>query len=266
VEAPPARFFQWKATLTGSAPELNWVELAYLQHNVAPVVEQIEATPVNYRFPAPSTTAPSRTLSLPAIGKPPRQEVRSTPTTPAMQYARGFVGIRWSASDLNDDDLSYKVELRGAGETQWRVFKQNIRENYLTWDAATFADGRYLARVTASDSPSNPAPSALIGQLEGEPFLIDNTPPKIAGLTAKRSGADIRVTWSAADAASVVLSAEYAIDGGEWQVVAPSGRISDSRQLTFDLVVPNAGAGEHTVAVRVADEYENESVDKVVVP
>jgi sugar lactone lactonase YvrE len=268
IEAPAARFFQWKATLNSAAsgsPELNWVELAYLQHNVAPVLEQIEATPPNYRFPAPSTITPSKTLALPAIGKPPRQEVRSAPTTPTMQYAKGFVGIRWAGSDLNDDDLSYKVELRGANEKEWRLFKENLREHYLTWDSAPFADGRYRARVTASDAPSNPSPSALTSHLESEPFLIDNTPPKITALASKRSGRDVRVTWTAQDALTVVLSAEYAVDGGDWNVVSPSGKLSDSQQLSFDLLLPNLAPGEHTVAVRVADEFENQAVEKILV-
>src|SRR6185369_3569137 len=50
--SPPARFLQYRATLTGSA-ELSGVGIAYLMKNVAPIVPQVEITPPNYRFPAP---------------------------------------------------------------------------------------------------------------------------------------------------------------------------------------------------------------------
>jgi hypothetical protein len=47
-------------------------------------------------------------------------------------------------------------------------------------------------------------------------------------------------------------------------VVAPVTKLSDSLDLDYDLTV-DAAPGEHTVAVRVADEYDNLASDKVVV-
>ncbi len=39
--------------------ELNEVDIAYQMKNVAPVIEQLEITPANYKFPAPlAFTAP----------------------------------------------------------------------------------------------------------------------------------------------------------------------------------------------------------------
>ena len=70
VASPPARFLQYRATLSGNA-ELSDVGVAYQMKNVAPVVAQVEITPPNYRFPAPAatseTSAPSPTLILPPI-------------------------------------------------------------------------------------------------------------------------------------------------------------------------------------------------------
>ena len=64
---------------------------------------------------------------------------------------------------------------------------------------------------------------------------------------------------------SFVTSAEYSIDGGEWLVTLPTTKLSDSKELDYDLTLRNIAPGEHTIAVRVQDEYENQAVAKIVV-
>ncbi len=269
VATPSARFFQWKATLTGSgatSPELEWVELAYLPKNVAPEVETLEETPANYRFPAPSTSTAAKTLTLPSFGQGVRaaSSRTSSSTFPTMTYAKGFTGARWRVSDLNADTLVYRLEIRGQNESTWKLLKENLREAYYCWDSTAFADGYYRLRVTASDAPSNPDGEALTGRHESEAILIDNTPPRISGLTAVRSGSGLRLTWKAADALTVITKAEYSVDGGEWTVAAPSGRLSDSREIDFEVVLTSVASGEHTIAVRVTDEVDNLATEKTV--
>ena len=58
---------------------------------------------------------------------------------------------------------------------------------------------------------------------------------------------------------------EYSLDGGEWMVTLPTTKLSDSRELDYDLTLSNIPAGEHTIAVRVQDENENQAADKAVV-
>ena len=271
--SPAARFVQWKATFTGAAgqsPDLDSVDVAYLPKNLEPHVDEIEPTPPNYRFPTSSISSLSivqSTLSLPPLGKhsttsggPPM----TLDSTPAMQLAKGFVGARWSASDPNGDPLIYTVEIRGANENEWKLLKDKVNEKYLSWDSTSFPDGEYRIRVTASDAPGNPPAEALTARLESSPFWIDNTPPKITGLTAARGGSKLQVKWHAADALNEIAKAEYSLDGGEWKVAAPVTRLSDSQELDYDLSL-DAPAGEHTIAVRVEDAYANQAVDKVVV-
>jgi hypothetical protein len=240
-----------------------------LPKNVAPKVDAIEMTPANYKFPvplAPSTAAP--TLSLPAIGKSSHSETSSSSestSTPSMTYAKGFTGARWAASDENGDALIYTVHIRGVKETEWKLLKDKVREKYLSWDSTAFPDGEYRLRVTASDLPGNPPDQALTSQRESEVLLIDNTPPRISGLTAKRTGSKLNVRWRAVDALSVISKAEYSLDGGDWLLLSPTTKLSDSRELDYDLTLENVSAGEHTIAVRVQDEYENQSTDKTVV-
>jgi hypothetical protein len=274
IASPAARFVQWKATLTADgashSPELESVDMAYLPKNVEPRIDEIEMTPPNYKFPVPTTasSALAQTLSLPPLGRRPSQNssiaLDVTTSTPAMQLAKGFVGARWLASDPNGDSMVYTVEIRGVNETEWKLLKDKVAEKYISWDSTAFPDGEYRLRITASDAPSNPPSEALTSRTESDPFLIDNTPPKITGLTATRTGGKLEVRWHAVDALNNISKAEYSLDGGEWTVAAPVTHLSDAPELDYVLSV-DAAPGEHTIAVRVQDEYENSAADKAVV-
>jgi hypothetical protein len=182
-----------------------------------------------------------------------------------MQYDKGQIGARWLASDENGDDLLYKVEIRGAQETEWRLLKDKVKERHLSWDSTAFPDGEYRVRVTATDLPDNPPGQELSAQLIGPPFLIDNSPPEIAGLAANRSGGKLEARWKAKDAHSCLQQAEYSLDGGDWLVVEPTTKVSDSQEHDYVLTLSGLAAGEHSLAVRVSDDYDNQTVAKAVV-
>jgi hypothetical protein len=268
VASPAARFIQYRVTLTAAAaasPAVTRVELAHRQKNIAPVVEIVEATPFNYKFPPQTLTiTPSQNLNLQPLTRQPK------PVTPAiavaasatsMQYAKGHAGVRWLARDDNGDDLIAKVELRGATESGWRVLKEDIKDRGYSWDGSAFADGVYVARVSVTDSPDNPPEESLGASLESGPFVIDNTPPRITALAGTRG----EVRWKASDALNAIDKAEYSINGGEWNVVLPTTGISDSREHDYILKLNNPAAGELTIAIRVTDDFENQAVEKITV-
>ncbi len=261
VTSPPARFLQYRATLNGNAA-LDEVGIAYEMKNVAPVVAQVEITPPNYRFPAPAataaTTSPSPTLVLPPIQRHPAQSsiVSSDPGTPALTFAKGQIGARWLAEDDNGDALHFRVEIRGVNETAWQLLRDKVRERYLSWDSTAYADGKYVLRITAIDAPSNPPDQALTGLRESDPFLIDNTPPEI--------------TWTGPlqfhvkDALSTLGKAEYSVNGGDWIVVEPTTRLTDSEEHDYRIALSASPANGMTLAVRVEDAFGNQAVAKKV--
>jgi hypothetical protein len=281
VQSPGARFLQYKLSLDaagdGNSPDVDTVDLKFQSKNIAPVLEQVEVTPPNYKFPAPASAASAAapatsspaTLSLPAIG---RKRTKSggagatssaSDTTPSLSYAKGFTGVRWAASDENGDTLQYRVEIRGVKETEWRLLRDKVREHYLSWDSTAFADGEYMVRITATDSPSNTPEEAMSSSFESEPFLIDNGAPDIEGLTAAASGAKLNVAFRAKDALSNVVRAEYSLNGGDWTIVEPVTRLSDAKELSYKFSIDRGGSGgEFTVAVRVTDEFDNQTVSK----
>jgi sugar lactone lactonase YvrE len=279
MTSPAARFLQWRATLSvdsadkpAGSPKLDEVEAAYLSRNVAPHVLEIEITPPNYKFPAPAMAGTTGNapppLNLPPPGKhkaaPSAPSPEST-STPSLQYSKGSIGARWTAADDNGDTLIYTVEIRGVNETVWKLLKDKVKEKYISWDSTAFPDGEYKLRVTASDLASNTKEDALTGQMESDAFVIDNTPPRISGLAATRGQNRINVRWHAADALSIVTKAEYSVDGGDWMVVDPVTKLSDSRALDYNLALADIAPGEHAIAVRVEDEYDNQATEKVVV-
>jgi hypothetical protein len=267
VTSPAARFLQWKATLSG-ASYLDSVDVAYLPKNLEPFITEIETTPANYKFPPISAplTPVSPTLMLPPIGRKSSASAfnLSSDITPAMQYAKGYLGARWSAGDPNGDPLVYTVEIKGEKETEWKLLREKVNERYLAWDSTAYPDGEYRLRVTASDAAGNPPGEELSAREVSGPFFIDNTPPRISGLAAARNGGKLTVKWHAADALNNIEKSEYSLDGGEWKIAAPVTRLSDGPELDYSITL-DAGSGEHTIAVRVEDEYSNQSVEKAVV-
>ncbi len=269
IDSPGARFVQWKAMLEArstQSPLVESVSLAYLPKNSPPAITDIETTPPNHRFPDSTLQLTgSKTLTLPAFGSRPARSAKPAVTFPGMNPAKGYLGLRWQAQDENEDELVHKVEIRGVNEQTWKLLKDDLTDPFLSWDSTAFADGLYVARVTATDSGSNPRPEALSGSKQSAPFLIDNTPPAVSGLAAAPEAGRLRLRFRASDALSLIQKSQYSLDGAEWQVMLPSSRLFDSRDLDYDFLTDPAGAGEHTIAVRVFDARDNLAAAKVVV-
>src|SRR5260370_23409830 len=136
VASPAARFLQYRATVAGKA-ELYDVTAAYEMKNVAPVIDVVETTPANYKFPAPAapTAASPANLTLPALGRAnptptPARPAADAGTSPALTFAKGHIGARWLANDENGDTLQFKIEIRGESETTWKPRRDNPLDPY----------------------------------------------------------------------------------------------------------------------------------------
>jgi hypothetical protein len=267
IQSPPARFLQYRLTLTragsGDSPELTTVDIAYLPQNVAPRVHMVELAPTNYRE-TPSSSSLERsvaasgsplTLTLPALGG---KRSASSPSTSessgnTLQYSKGYVTVRWSAADPNGDSLIYKIEVRGRNDSHWQLLKDKVTDHYFSFDGASFPDGEYVLRVIASDAPDNIPSEALTASLETDPFIIDNTPPEIAGASVTPNGSKRVLNFTARDALTVIDKAEYAVNGGEWIQLRPVDFVSAAKTLKYEV----NGNENDTVAVRVFDDDDN---------
>jgi WD40 repeat protein len=277
MEAPSARFAQWKAVIHDGRPGdgIDWVSLAYLPRNVAPVIDGIvlqdpgvraqNQTAISSGQPTPVTLKmpPSPNLSgvvISQLGTPPRFE-----QPPQGTLQKGYQTVVWTAHDDNDDEMRYAVYFRGENEHEWKLLKDSLEQKFYSWDTTTLPDGAYYLKIAATDSPSNPPALSLKTERESERFEVDNTPPVIEHLEAVAA-----ITWSgsvalrsvfikfvARDAASSIDRAQYSVDGGEWILVAPTGHISDAPEERYELSLSGLVPGEHTISVRAYDRFEN---------
>jgi hypothetical protein len=285
VEAPPARFLQWKAVIHDGRPGdgINWVNVAYLPRNVAPVIDAIVLEDPGVR--AQGTTiissgqAPSIVLKMPPTPNTPNLFIAQTTTPlkfeqpPQGFREKGYQSVLWSAHDDNDDELRYSVYYRGENEHSWKLLKDKLDQKFYSWDTTTLADGAYYLKIVATDSASNPAAVALETERESERFEVDNTSPVIEHLdanptappNANYSSASVTVKFTARDTVSSIDRSQYSLDGSDWSLLAPAGNVSDSTVETYEFTLNHLTAGEHTIAVRAYDRFENVGAAKIVV-
>jgi hypothetical protein len=293
ADCPAGRFVQWKAELhggaAGSAPEVDWVSLAYLPKNVAPDVTAIALQAPGVRVQNTAMAVPGASAGAPvqlrmpqapgpaSSGNPGFNAAQTalamsaaTPThfDPAPQGSgqKGYQSVLWTAEDANDDTLEYAIYFRGENESNWKLLKDHLDSKFYSWDTTTMPDGAYYLKIVASDGPGNPSGEGLAAERESERFVVDNTPPAISQLTGEAAGAGtVRVKFQANASGSFVTRAQYSVDAGDWMLVSPAGGLSDQAREDYDFTVPKLAAGEHTVTVRVFDQFDNTSSSKATI-
>ena len=270
VASPAARFLQWRAVLRSdgmASPELTGLTAAYLPENLAPRVASITLHPPGRVFEEMLNPSAPRLQGM--EGQPETTQAQRENGGAGASFGGGRrlfrPGIRtatFEAADPNGDRLRYRVSVRLAGEVEWRVLRSGLRERVVAWDTSAMADGRYELRVEAGDAPDNPPDEALTGTRVSRPFVVDNTPPTISGLTV---GGDGSVRFTATDAGSPIRRADVSVDGGEAQVLRPLDGIADSLTEEYGGVIPDFPAGAATVVVRVEDDPGNRAAGEAAV-
>jgi len=280
VQSPAGRFLQWKAILRDGG-KLSGVGVNYLPVNAAPEIDDLVVVPgARLNTQAMNSSQPQTVnISFPSANQAVVIPVDTgSPNTPlAATKDRTAVTVRWAAYDDNGDDLVYSLYLRGDGEKDWHLLKDNLTEKAYSFDAALIPDGGYRLKVVASDAPSHNPGEALTGAKVSDRFEIDTTPPVVGALKAEQAlakcaqapcPAPVHVTFDAEDAASPIAHAEYSVDAGPWQYIDPVGQLSDSKREHYDFEIParalEGKSGEHLVTVRAYDRHENVGVAKTV--
>jgi outer membrane protein assembly factor BamB len=280
VEAPPARFAQWKAVIHDGryGDGIEWVTLAYLPRNVSPVIDGIALQDPNVRVQG-ATLIQSGQQQTVTLKTPPAavssgvvisQSAAPKFEQPPQGYAqKGSQSVLWTAHDDNEDDLRYSVFYRGENEKEWKPLKDKLGEKFYSWDGTSLPDGAYYLRIVATDAPSNPTADALTTTRDSERFVIDNTPPVIERLESsviaapRKEAANAQqhtaaLKFVARDTTSSIDRAQYSIDGGDWVMIAPIAGVSDSLEERYEFTLPEAlSPGEHSIAVRAYDHFEN---------
>ena len=282
TEGPSARFVQWKAVIHDGRPGdgIDWVSLAYLPRNVAPVIDGIALQDPGVRAQSQVGMSSGQPTTV-MLKMPPSPNIAgvvitqsSTPPRfeqpPQGTLQKGYQSVVWTVHDENDDEMRYSVYFRGENEHEWKLFKENLEQKFYSWDTATLPDGAYYLKIVATDAPSNPPALALKTERESERFEVDNTAPvvKIMGTISDSpmpNGKLTIVQFTAQDAGTSTERAQYSVDGGDWILVAPTSRISDAPEERYEISLSGLGPGEHVISVRAYDRFENVGSAKTII-
>ncbi len=263
ITSPKARYFQWRATFRGEGT-LSEVNVSFLSRNIAPEVTSVQVLAANIGL-APNP-AVALDPNIESSGMDPALfGVQVAAVAPRRLFQKGARAIQWTAEDRNGDKLAYDIYYRSVGEASFRLLKQDLSESFFTLDGQSLADGQYVFRVVAKDSPSNPAGQSLNGERVSEPFEIDNTIPNVAAVGSPvTTGNRTKVVFEASDSSGYITRAEYSVNGGEWQAVFADDGISDgpNERFTFDVEL---ASGANTITLRVFDANGNSGTARVVV-
>lgn len=275
ITSPKARYLQWRAVLTAKAetPVLTSVSAAYLPRNVRPQVTSITAHPPGVVFQKPFSSGEAEIAGLDEDTPDRRTNAAGNggglgsgggPQLGRRTFQRGLQTFVWRAEDDNGDELTFDVMYRREGETTWRPLKSGLKETLFVWDTSSVPNGTYVLRVLASDAKSNPAESALVGDLESSSFEIDTVAPVVTIGAVRRDGARFVISGEARDTDSAVTRLEYSLDAQRWEPAFARDGILDGRAESFEIRLDAEAAGR-TLVVRVSDALGNVGTGQVLV-
>jgi sugar lactone lactonase YvrE len=258
VASPKSRYFQWRATLkTSAGTALSEVNVSFVARNIAPEVLSIQVLPTNVGLAANPPIQVDPNIELSGMD-PVTFGIPNAVVPPRRVYQRAATSLQWTAEDRNGDKLVYDVYYKEVGDAAFKLLRGDLNDNFLAIDSQSLADGRYIFKVVARDSPSNPVPLSLAGERITGPVAIDNTAPvvTVAG-TPQFSGDKVRVVFEATDAASYLTRAEYSVNGGQWMPIYADDGISDGPTERYTVEIPAKSPGEYAVTIRVYDVNAN---------
>jgi hypothetical protein len=250
------------------------VTAAYLQRNLRPNVRSITVHPPGIVFQKPFSTGEPDLAGFGDQTTPDRRLSSAAQTTPGASspalgrrtYQKGLQTIAWRADDENDDELVYSVLYRREGEATWTPLRRDIDEPIFVWDTTLVPNGTYFVRVVASDSPSNPASTALTGERDSAAFQIDHTPPAIVVGSVRTEGARTTLVFDVNDADSPVSRVEYSRDGGvHWTAVFPKDGIADSKSERYEVTI-DGRIGDSGLTIRASDSMNNTDTTHISTP
>jgi hypothetical protein len=234
AQAPVARYLQYRVTLTtkdpGRTPACQDFTLRYQTVNQAPEVTSLDVPDLD----ATNLDNPKK------------------------------LKIKWSASDPNDDELTYSLYFRKDGWKDWVLLEENLEKKEYEWDTTGVPSGMYQVKVVATDRKDNAPEDCLSAERVSARVPVSHTPPAV---TLKLEGIDDgrAVLAASATAALVRLTeASFAVNGKKWANVFPTDGLFDSKSEQFRFQTDALRPGTYVVVLRVRDAAGNVGAGDVV--
>lgn len=266
ANAPAARYFQYRLVFSEADAEVRRIRFFYRHANAAPVLPALRIVTTDLGLQKFELPPQQPAIDLEQLFRNPAPSSRSAPEARHQIRAYeqpGTVTIAWQARDGNDDQLVYRVNLRQATEDVWHTIGEEVEDTFLSFNGNGFPEGLYQAEVVASDRLSNPPGEAREARRLSEVFVIDNTAPEIQVEEVPVVEGGAEVTFRVIDQTSIVVTADYVLNGETPVAIFPRDGIFDAREEAFHLELRKMEAGRHTLLIRVEDEAGNARVHQV---
>lgn len=234
IAAPAARYLQYRVTLKTEqgrvTPTVRNVALRYATANQAPEITSLEVPD----------------LDVMTIDNPKKLK------------------LKWTATDPNEDELTYTLYIRKEGWPQWVKLEDNLDKTSYEWDATTAPSGLYRVKVVASDRRDNPAESALTAERVSAAFPVAHTPPTVKLKVQAVEGERATLEAVASDPLVRLTEAAYSINGKKWTPVFPVDGLFDGKEEEFRFQAEALRPGTYVVVLRVRDAAGNVGTSDVV--
>jgi hypothetical protein len=286
IASPVARYLQYRlrfhprsAQIAARAATslLDHVQIYYQNVNQPPLVSRISVYPQHLelmKIPRMEGPLPALNLNFTPVnqGRTGRSgsgqeaanaEAQAMFRGPIIQQNRklGYRSVSWVANDPNGDELIYHVHYRHAGSEEWLLLAKDLLDPLYSWDAASWPDGEYYLKVSASDALKNTEGEGATDELISDVFQVDHVAPTLE--VDKETISKGYLTFHISDSISVVDEAEYSMNGGPWRPLLPISRLYDSRRNEFRIQLQDLSEGEHYVNVRASDAAHNVVTESV---
>jgi hypothetical protein len=234
VTAPPARFLQYRVTLTTEnarvTPTVKAVAVRYMTTNQPPEVTGVEVPDLD----AVNLEKPSK------------------------------LKVKWTAVDPNEDELTYSLYVRKEGWKNWVQIEEDLTKREYQWDTSAMPSGVYRLKVVASDHKENAPEDALTAERVSARFAVSHAPPAVVVRVAGVEG-DRAVLEATGTAPLVRLTeAAFAVNGKKWVPVFPTDGLFDSRTERFRFKTAPLRPGTYVLVLRVRDAAGNVGSGDVV--
>jgi len=232
--APTARYLQYRVTLGSEnphvSPEVRGLTLRYQTTNQAPEITS---------FDVPDIDAGN------------------------LDNPRKFK-LKWSATDPNDDELTFDLFFKKDGWKDWVRLEHNLDTKSYDWDTTAVPSGVYQLKVVASDRKDNSAEEAQTAERISAPVPVTHEPPRVTVKLAGFEGGQAVIEGSATDPLVRLTEAAFALNGKQWTNVFPTDGLFDSKTENFRFKTDGLRPGTHVLLLRVRDAAGNVGTADVV--
>lgn len=259
ITSPTARFLQVKATLSGTGgkdtPRLNSLSFSYLNRNTPPRIKQVRIhAPAEYY---PESSGRTKSDNIFRMQSDEGANDFKSQSLGRKSNRKGLRSVSWVVEDENGDQMSFSAYYKGIDNSEWKTLFEDYIGGVYSWDSELMPDGKYQIKLVAKDDLSNPPDLALTSESVSQPFVVDNTGPRVSDITLQRDGPKTILSFSVRDDLNQVKSVDVGLNAEAWRLVYPDDGICDAKVETFTIEISEHSVREAEIVVKAVDAVDN---------